>query len=79
MIFLFYINDLPKVVYHNTEPILFADDTSIIVHNPNLVEFKNNLSSCSISGTNPLRAWQYIYMAVFSHTNTDKPTLHSSS
>jgi hypothetical protein len=22
----------------------------------------------------PFRAWQYIYMGVFSHTNTDNPT-----
>jgi hypothetical protein len=53
MLFLFYINDLPKVVNDNNEPILFADDTSIVVRNPNLVEFKNNL----ISAFQQLNAW----------------------
>jgi hypothetical protein len=41
--FLFYINDLPKVVNYNSKPILFIDDISIIVSNPNLVNFKSNL------------------------------------
>jgi hypothetical protein len=45
ILFLFYIIDLPKVVNDNSEPVLFTDDTSIIVSNPNLVEFKNNLIS----------------------------------
>jgi hypothetical protein len=39
MLFLFYINDLPKVVNNSTEPVLSADDTSIIVSNPNLVSY----------------------------------------
>jgi hypothetical protein len=39
MLFLFYVNDLPKVG-NNTKPVLFADDTNIIVSNPNLVELK---------------------------------------
>jgi hypothetical protein len=40
-----YINDLPKVVNNNSKPVLFADDTSIIVRNPNLLDFKNDLIS----------------------------------
>jgi hypothetical protein len=31
MLFLFYINDLPEVVNNNSKPLLFADDTSVIV------------------------------------------------
>jgi hypothetical protein len=45
MLFLLYINDLLKVVNDNAGPVLFATDTSIIVSNPNLVHFKNNLIS----------------------------------
>jgi hypothetical protein len=41
MLFLFYINDLPEVV---NKPVLFADDTSVIVSNPDLVNFKNDLT-----------------------------------
>jgi hypothetical protein len=29
MLFLLYINDLPKIVNHNTKPVMFADDTSV--------------------------------------------------
>jgi hypothetical protein len=43
MLFLFYINDLPEVVNNNSKPVLFADDTSVIVSNPDLVNFKNDL------------------------------------
>jgi hypothetical protein len=43
--FLVYINDLHKVVNDNAEPVLFADDTSIIVSNPNSVNFINLISS----------------------------------
>jgi hypothetical protein len=40
--FLFYINDLPKGVNMISQPILFADDTSIIVNNPNSINFKKD-------------------------------------
>jgi hypothetical protein len=53
VLFLFYVYDLPEVVNDNTEPVLFADDTSIIVSNPNLVEFKNDL----ISAFQQLNVW----------------------
>jgi hypothetical protein len=43
ILFLFYINDLLKAVNNNSKPVLFANDTSIIVSNPNLVNFKNDL------------------------------------
>jgi hypothetical protein len=43
--FLSYISDLPKIVNDNAEPVLFTDDTSIIVSYLNLANFKNNLIS----------------------------------
>jgi hypothetical protein len=42
--FFFYINDLPKVVNNNSKPVLFADDTSIIVSSPSVANFKNDLT-----------------------------------
>jgi hypothetical protein len=60
MLFLFYVNDLPKVVNDNTEPVLFVDDTSIIVSSPNLVEFKNNL----FSAFQQLNAWFNINLSL---------------
>jgi hypothetical protein len=53
MIFLLYINYLPKVVNNNSKPVLFADDTSIIVSNPNLLDFKSDL----ISSYDQLNVW----------------------
>jgi hypothetical protein len=43
LLFLFYINDLAKAGNNNSKPVLFGDDTSVIVNNPNLVNFKNDL------------------------------------
>jgi len=37
LLFLIYVNDLPKTV-----PILFADDTSMIVKSPNSKDFQTN-------------------------------------
>jgi hypothetical protein len=42
--FFFYVNDLPKVVNNNSKPVLFADDTSIIVSSPSMANFKNDLT-----------------------------------
>jgi hypothetical protein len=53
ILFPFYINDLPKAVNNNSKPVLFADDTSVIVSNPNLINFKNDL----IFSFEQLNAW----------------------
>jgi len=44
LLFLLYVNDLPKTVNENTVPILFADDKSIVVKSSNLKEFQNNMA-----------------------------------
>jgi len=43
LLFLIYVNDLPKTVNDKTVPILFADDTSIIVKSPNWEDFQTNM------------------------------------
>jgi hypothetical protein len=43
LLFLIYINDFPLSVKKIGNPILFADDTSIIISNTNPEEFKNNI------------------------------------
>ena len=35
LLFLIYINDLPKITYNDAKVVLFADDTSVIVTNYN--------------------------------------------
>jgi hypothetical protein len=45
LLFLIYINDLSLTISKLAKPILFADDTSIIISNTNPEEFKNNINS----------------------------------
>jgi hypothetical protein len=40
-----YINDLPHVVKNKSKPILFADNTSIIVTNPNPTDFISDITT----------------------------------
>jgi len=44
LLFLIYVNDLPKTVNEKTVPILFTDDTSIIVKSSKLKDFQNNMT-----------------------------------
>jgi hypothetical protein len=43
LLFLIYINDLRKTVNDKTVPILFADDTCIVVKSPNSKDFQTNM------------------------------------
>jgi hypothetical protein len=45
LLFLLYINDLPNAVTHNVFPILFADDTSVLITSQNVHEFQNDLNT----------------------------------
>jgi hypothetical protein len=40
LLFILYINDLPKTINKKSKPILFADDTSIIFTNSKSEDFK---------------------------------------
>jgi hypothetical protein len=42
---LIYINDFPNIIVDPLKPILFADDTSIIITNPSLTKFKKDINS----------------------------------
>jgi hypothetical protein len=41
--FLIYVNDLPKIASFGNKIFLYADDTSIIVTSPNLVNFETQI------------------------------------
>ena len=50
LLFLIYINDLPKIAFNtnqnnNIKIALFADDTSLIVSNPNLTNFERDINT----------------------------------
>jgi hypothetical protein len=43
LFFLIYINDLPNTISNLSTPILFADDTSLIISNPDSVQFEQDI------------------------------------
>jgi len=43
--FLLYINDLPNATSDLSTPILFADDTSLIISNPNSSQFEKDINT----------------------------------
>jgi hypothetical protein len=45
--FLFYNNDLPKIMKINSEPVLFADDTSLIITKPSPIQNRYHHCICS--------------------------------
>jgi len=50
LLFLVYVNDLPSaipstVANTNSSIILFADDTSLIINDPDLMNFERNLNT----------------------------------
>jgi len=45
LLFLAYINDLPKAVEHKAFPILFADDTSILLTSPNNIQMPSDFNA----------------------------------
>jgi hypothetical protein len=44
LLFIIYINDLPKILESNSVPVLFADDASVLLSHANPLQFKNTLN-----------------------------------
>jgi len=43
-LFLLYINDLPKIINKTSAPVIFADDTSILVAHSDPIDFEKTLT-----------------------------------
>jgi hypothetical protein len=43
LLFLLYIIDLPNIIISKSKPVLFADDTSIIIMNSSPLDHENNI------------------------------------
>jgi hypothetical protein len=43
LLFIIYINDLPKILEANSMPVLFADDASVLYSHTDPLQFKNKL------------------------------------
>ena len=43
LLFLLYVNDLPKIINKTSQPISFADDTSILFAHSTLIDFNKNI------------------------------------
>jgi hypothetical protein len=48
LFFLLYVNDLPKASNSNARILLYADDTSVIVSNPDLPNFELNMNKAIV-------------------------------
>ena len=44
LLFLLYINDLPHSINKNNKIVLFADDTSLVISNPDPIKFRDDVN-----------------------------------
>jgi hypothetical protein len=84
LLFLLYINDLSNALTHNATPILFADDTSIIISGQNVLRFQEELNAtfgniCNWFQANSLSLnISKTYFMQFSSKNTNYYDTHVS-
>jgi hypothetical protein len=73
LLFLIYINDLVLVLNKISSPILFADDTSVIIPNPNPRAFLNSVTEVF----NKLKLWFDANLLVLNFSKTEFVTFNT--
>jgi len=58
LLFLLYINDLPKIINKTSAPITFADDTSILFAHSDIIDFNKNIHIVFVTFNKWFRAHQ---------------------
>ena len=66
LFFLLYINDLPKVILELSTPISFVDDTSLIITNPDSLQFEKDIKTV----IQILHKWYYNNLLVLNFEKT---------
>jgi len=61
LLFLLYVNDLPNVISDMSTPILFADDTSLIVSSPDRLQLEKDSNAVMQS----LSKWFHSNLLIF--------------
>jgi hypothetical protein len=51
ILFLLFINDLPKIINKISAPVVFADSTSILFAHSNLICFNRNINTDFVNGS----------------------------
>jgi hypothetical protein len=84
LLFLLYVNDLPNVISDISNPVLYADDTSLIITNSDSQMFKKDINAAILQ----LNRWfqsnllllnlEKTYFLQFLTKNTNATDLHIS-
>jgi hypothetical protein len=66
LLFLYYVNDLSKIIKHNSKPVLFADDKGFFITNPCYINFKSNINNVFLQ----LNEWVHANLLSLSYDKT---------
>jgi len=84
MLFLFYVNDLPNVISYISNPVLYADDTSLIITNSDSQMFEKDINTATLhlnrwfNSNSLLLNLEKTYFLQFLTKNTNATDLHIS-
>jgi hypothetical protein len=60
LFFLLYMNDLPKIITDLSQPVIFADDTSLFFSKPSPIEFVNDFNKVFVNINDWFKIYNYL-------------------